>query len=92
MNMHAKKTIFVECMKPGGFAEAIRENKVDEEGFRRRLIDAVNALASAVKKDESIDRLTIASLFECQRPVKVYHRCPIQSVPPHGTEVAMNPT
>lgn len=63
MSGNAKETIFAECMKPGGFAEAIRENKVDEEGFRR-LVDAVKMLASTVENDDSIDRLTVASLFE----------------------------
>lgn len=59
----AKEIIFAECMKPGGFAELIRENQVDEDAFKR-LVGAVKALTVDMRDQGEIDRLTIACLFE----------------------------
>ena len=42
---------------------AIRENRVDEEGFAR-LLEAVLEFARATRAEGSIDKLTIACLFE----------------------------
>lgn len=64
MNLdEAKKIIVDECLKPGGFAIAIRENRVDEDAFAR-LIKAVHEFGRATSGEHSIDRLTIACLFE----------------------------
>jgi hypothetical protein len=59
----AKRTIVKECLKPGGFAFAIRENRVDEKGFSR-LIEAIGEISRAFVSEELIDRLVIACLFE----------------------------
>jgi len=58
-----KQTIYSECMMPHGFAAQIRENTVDIIAFRR-LIDAVHNYGKEISDDISIDRLTIACLFE----------------------------
>src|SRR4051812_42795253 len=58
-----KRVVFDECMRPGGFAFSIRENRVDEAAFGR-LIDAVDAIAAHVSNEDSIDRLVVACLFE----------------------------
>jgi hypothetical protein len=50
-------------MRPGGFAFSLRENRIDEAAFGR-LIDAVNAIAAEVRHRDSIDRPTVACLFE----------------------------
>lgn len=60
---NAERVIFDECMRPDGFAALIRENRVDCESFDR-LIHAVNSLASQFAGESSINRLTIACLFE----------------------------
>lgn len=59
----AKRIILDECMKPGGFAISIRENQVDEEGFRR-LLEAIGVVAREVRSEQMVDRLTIGCLFE----------------------------
>jgi len=58
-----KRTVFDECMRPGGFAFSLRENRVDEAAFGR-LIGAVDALTAHVSRESSIDRLVVACLFE----------------------------
>src|SRR4051812_33711681 len=64
-------------MRPGGFAFYLRENRIDEAAFAR-LIDAVNAIAAKVSHCDSIDRLTVACLFELpwerENPVDHYAR------------------
>jgi hypothetical protein len=59
----ARRIVFDECMRAGGFASSLRENRVDEGAFGR-LIDAVDAIAAEVRDRDSIDRLTVACLFE----------------------------
>jgi hypothetical protein len=58
-----RQVVLAECMRPGGFAFSLRENRVDEAGFRR-LIEAIDAIALEVSDKESIDRLIVACLFE----------------------------
>jgi hypothetical protein len=57
------RVVFDECMRPGGFAFSLRENRIDHAAFDR-MIDAVNAIAIKVSHRDSIDRLTVACLFE----------------------------
>lgn len=59
----AKKIIVEECLKPGGFAFLIRENRVDGRGFSR-LLEAVGEISREVASKDLIDRLVIACLFE----------------------------
>jgi hypothetical protein len=58
-----RRIVFDECMRPGGFAFSIRENRVDEAAFDR-LIGAVDAMGAHVSEEDSIDRLAVACLFE----------------------------
>jgi hypothetical protein len=58
-----KRIVFDECMRPGGFASSLHENRVDEAAFGR-LIDVVDAIAAHVSNEDSIDRLVVACLFE----------------------------
>jgi hypothetical protein len=59
----AKRIIVDECLKPGGFAFSLRENRVDEQGFSR-LLEAVGEISREVASEDRIDRLVIACLFE----------------------------
>jgi hypothetical protein len=59
----AKKIIVEECLKPGGFAFLIRENRVNEQGFSR-LLEAIGEISRIVNSEDQIDRLVVACLFE----------------------------
>jgi hypothetical protein len=59
----AKRTIVEECLRAGGFASAIRENRVDKRGFSR-LLEAIGEISREVASEDLIDRLVIACLFE----------------------------
>lgn len=59
----ARETILHECLDSRGFAALIRENKVDVEGFNR-LLEAVTTIAASAGATSTIDRLTVACLFE----------------------------
>ena len=60
---HAKRVIVEECLKPGGFAFSIRENRVDVQGFSR-LLEAVREISRDVASEDVSDRIVIACLFE----------------------------
>ena len=58
-----QEIIYAECMSKNGFAWRIRENVVDEESYER-LITALKGLTEQHRERDTIDRLTVASLFE----------------------------
>jgi hypothetical protein len=58
-----EEIIYFECMHPKGFAHSIRENYVDNDGFKR-LVDAVRQLTIDSTGQSKLDRLMVASLFE----------------------------
>ncbi len=59
----AKRIVVEECLKPGGFAFLIRENRIDEQAFSR-LLEAIGDISREVASEELIDRLVVACLFE----------------------------
>jgi hypothetical protein len=59
----AKRIIVEECLKPGGFAFSIRENRVDEQGFTR-LLEAIGEISRLLDSEDQINRLVVACLFE----------------------------
>ena len=62
-NHQARRIVVEECLKPGGFAFAIRENRVDRQAFSR-LLSAIGEIAKEVASYDVIDRLVVACLFE----------------------------
>lgn len=59
----AKRIVVEECLKPRGFAFAIRENRVDQQAFSR-LLKAIGEISREVASEDLIDRLVVACLFE----------------------------
>lgn len=62
-NKSALATIHKETMHPDGFLSALRESRVDKDGFQR-LMDAVESLRSSVGSQRTIDKMPVACLFE----------------------------
>jgi hypothetical protein len=58
-----EETIWREAMSKQGCMWALRENRVDSDGFNR-LIAAVDAARAALRRASALDRKMVACLFE----------------------------
>ena len=56
-------TVFKQTMGENGFVSKLRENVVDEDGYKS-LLDAVHSLIPIYENVETIDKLLVACLYE----------------------------
>ena len=58
-----RATIRRECLDDGGLMEKIRVGNLDEEAYQR-LLDAIEEGTREVANAKTVDRMTVACLFE----------------------------
>lgn len=58
-----ENVVYQECMSPIGFATALREGRIDNDGYSR-LLASIRTMTGHIEHDRQINRLCIACLFE----------------------------